>query len=90
MEKITETTETITKKIHEFYCDECGSLVGSSEEYPDGGYLCYGMYELKVFLPEGLFKYYDKCLCDTCKASFPAKIQEALEGLGFTLYEEVE
>lgn len=90
MEKITETTETITKKIHEFYCDECDCLVGSSEEYPDGGYLRYGMYSLNVLLPEGLFKYYDKCLCDACKESFPAKIQEALEELGFTYYEGTE
>ena len=82
MEKITTTTETITKNVHEFYCDECEVLIGTSEEYPNGGYERLGVYELNVLTPDGLFKYYDKCLCDTCKESFPTKVAEALESIG--------
>lgn len=82
MEKITTTTETITKNVHEFYCDECGVFIGTSEEYPNGGYERLGVYELNVLTPNGLFKYYDKCLCDTCKESFPIKVAEALEAIG--------
>lgn len=88
MEKIVTTTETITKNIHEFYCDECGSLVGTSEEYPDGGYARLGGYELNIVTPDGLFKYYNKCLCETCKDGFPAKVSAALEKLGFVYYVE--
>lgn len=82
MEKVVATTETITKNIHEFYCDECEVLVGTSEEYPDGGYERLGAYELNVLTPDGLFKYYDKCLCETCMESFPTKVAEALEAIG--------
>ncbi len=82
MEKIITTTETITKNVHEFYCDECEVLIGTSEEYPNGGYERLGVYELNVFTPDGVFKYYDKCLCDTCKEVFPAKVTEALEAIG--------
>jgi hypothetical protein len=83
MEKITTTTETITKNVHEFYCDECESLIGTSEEYPNGGYERLGVYELNVLTPNGLFKYYNKCLCDTCKENFPIKVFTSLEELGF-------
>ncbi len=89
MERITETTETITKKIHEFYCDECECLIGASEEYPNGGYARHGVYELNVVTPEGLYKYYDRCLCETCQTEFPIRVQEALESLGFTRNEEI-
>ncbi len=82
MEKITEATETITKKVHEFYCDECGALIGISEEYREGDYTRCGSFELNVLTPDGLYKYYDKLLCDTCKESFPEKVYEALESLG--------
>ena len=82
MEKITTTTETIIKNVYEFYCDECGVLIGTSEEYLNGGYERLGVYELNVLTPDGLFKYYDKCLCDTCKESFPTKVAEALEAIG--------
>ncbi|MEE1084302.1 MAG: hypothetical protein UH850_11315 [Paludibacteraceae bacterium] len=82
MEKITTTTETITKNVHEFYCDECEVLIGTSEEYLNGGYERLGVYELNVLTPDGLFKYYDKCLCDACKAGFPTKVAEALEAIG--------
>ena len=82
MEKITEITETITKNIHEFYCDECECFVGTSEEYPNGGYERLGTYELNVLTPDGLFKYYDKCLCATCMENFPAKVSQALEAIG--------
>ena len=82
MEKITTTTETITKNVHEFYCDECEVLIGTSEEYPNGGYERLGVYELNVLTPDGLFKYYDKCLCNACKESFPTKVADALEAIG--------
>ncbi len=89
MEKITTTTETITKNVHEFYCDECAVLIGTSEEYPNGGYERLGVYELNILTPDGLFKYYDKCLCDACKESFPAKVAEALEAIGFVCRSEI-
>ena len=89
MEKITTTTETITKNVHEFYCDECEVLVGTSEEYPNGGYERLGVYELNILTPDGLFKYYDKCLCDACKESFPTKVAEALEAIGCVCRSEI-
>lgn len=85
-EIITTTTETITKSIHEFYCDECECLVGTSEEYLEGVYDRYGIYPINVLTPDGTFQYYDKCLCDTCKVSFPTKVRQALEEIGFTYY----
>lgn len=83
MEKIIETTATITKKVHEFYCDECGALIGSSDEYREGDYERCEAFELNVLTPDGLFKYYDKLLCENCKVTFPTKVYEALETLGF-------
>lgn len=83
MENVVAITETITKNIHEFYCDECECLVGSSEEYPNGGYERIGIYELNVLTPDGLFKYYDRCLCEACMASFPEKVAQTLEKIGF-------
>ncbi len=88
MEKIIETTETVTKKVHEFYCDECECLVGTAEEYDNQGYERLGVYALNVVTPDGLFEYYDKCLCETCKESFPTKVIEALESIGFSRVEE--
>lgn len=89
MEKIIEVTETVTKKIHTFECDECGCIVGESEEYPGDPYFRYGMCELRVLTPNGTYDCYDKCLCENCKDAFFATVKQTLEGLGFVYHEEV-
>lgn len=88
MAESTRTEEvTTTVNYHDFYCDEedCGNcLIGTTTEYPDGGYEVLGAYEVTVLTPDGTFKYYRKYLCDSCRANFPAKVAEALEEIGFT------
>ena len=89
MERITETTETITKKIHEFYCDDCECLIGTSEEYPDNGYLQYGICEFNILTPQGTYECYNKCLCDNCKNTLFEGVTQALEELGFTYHAKI-
>jgi hypothetical protein len=84
------TEETVTTiKYHDFYCDDCQCLVGTSVEYPDGGYELIGAYELNVLTPDGIFKYYNKCMCDDCKAKFPSTVSSALEAIGFARTDEI-
>lgn len=83
-EQIRTEEITTTIEYHDFYCDECECLIGTTVEYPDGGYQFLGAYEVNILTPNGTFKYFNKCLCDTCKENFPVKVAEALEAIGFT------
>lgn len=83
MEKIVQTTETITKITHEFYCDKCDTYIDKYTEL-DGEYKCIGDFELNFLMPDGWYNYH-KCLCNTCKETVLSEISTALEALGFTL-----
>ena len=84
MEQLRTEEATIEVKYHDFYCDECNCLVGSSVEHTNGAYDILGAYEVNVITPDGTFKYYNQCLCDTCRMGFPTKVAEALKAIGFT------
>ena len=88
-EQIRTEETTVTIKYHDFHCDECNCIVGTSTEEIDGGYARYGMCELQVLTPFGTYECYDKCLCDGCKETFFANTKQALEDLGFVCREEV-
>jgi len=90
MEQLRTEEATIEVKYHDFYCDECNCLVGSSVEHTNGAYDLLGIYEANVLTPDGTFKYYNQCLCETCKEGFPSKVAEALKALGFTCPDEIE
>ena len=82
-EQIRTEEITTTVEYHDFYCDECECLIGTTTKDSYGGHQCLGAYELNILTPDGTFKYFNKCLCDTCKESFPARVAEALEAIGF-------
>lgn len=84
MEKSTIKTITTTKTIHHFYCDSCGTHIGSSEEYVDGWYRPHGEFELKMYTPRGWYKL-EKCFCNKCKEEFLDKLYSALEDAEFKL-----
>ena len=90
MEQLRTEETTIEVKYHDFYCDECNCLVGSSVEHTNGAYDLLGIYEANVLTPDGTFKYYNQCLCETCKEGFPFKVAEALKAIGFTCPDEIE
>ena len=53
MVRVEEQRIESAKKIHHFYCDDCGKYLGSSEEYPDGYYEEIGLLELGFYLSDG-------------------------------------
>ena len=84
MELLRTEHRTIEIKYHDFYCNECDGLVGTSIEHTNGAYDFLGAYEANVFTPDGTFKYYNQCLCEICREKFPTKVAEALKAIGFT------
>ena len=90
MEQLRTEETTIEVKYHDFYCNECNCLVGTSLEHTNGAYDLLGIYEVNVLTPDGIFKYYNQCLCETCREGFPSKVSEALKAIGFTCPEEIE
>ena len=83
METLRTESKTIEIKYHDFYCNECERLVGTSIEHTNGAYDLLGAYEANVVTPDGTFRYYNQCLCETCREKFPVKVAEALKGIGF-------
>ena len=85
MHKTTTVKREIEDTIHEFYCDECGELLGKSTEYDDGYYESFGEYEIKFFLDSTKSWYYlRKCLCKKCKKVVDLTLVNELKKLGFT------
>ncbi len=78
-------THSVQKDIneHQFYCDECNKLLGTSTEYDDGYYAEYGRFEQSVCIKSQQYTM-RKCLCDQCKAAQINKIVKTLEELGFS------
>jgi len=78
MEKINYVEKTEVVTMHEFYCDECGCLLGSSEEWDDGYYEEIGevSWSFGNFEKNGHY-------CDKCKEKVWNKLKKTLKGLGF-------
>ena len=84
MEKVEINTRQIEDSIHHFYCDDCGTHIGSSHEYDDGWYQELGKFELNWLTPNGWYKL-EKCLCNDCRDKFLDKVYAGLEAVGFKL-----
>jgi hypothetical protein len=84
MEKIIENKVKLikTKKIHDFYCDDCGTFIESCTEYDDGYVANDCDFVHKVFVDD---KWYilRKQLCYKCKEITFNKIKAALIDLGY-------
>ena len=84
MEKVEIKTRQIEDRTHHFYCDDCGTHIGSSCEYDDGWYQELGVFELHWLTPNGWYKL-EKCLCNDCHDKFLTKVCSGLEAAGFEL-----
>lgn len=90
--KLKEKKEII-KTTHEFYCDNCGKFLGSSEEWEDGYYEKFGSFENKLDIynsrvhnkkyKESGWYTYKKILCDKCQEEFVSKLAKTLLELGY-------
>lgn len=90
MDKLIITTETVEKKVHKFFCDECGTFLGESVEHDDGYFEKFGV------VPRGNMsqddhvlgihvKLMQDCLCDNCLEKKKNDVRDALVKLGFFL-----
>lgn len=70
-----------TKKMYEYYCDNCGKLIGTSLEYDDGWVEPLGEFVQKVYI--GSWYELKKCLCDACARKEKEKIITTIQSLGF-------
>lgn len=84
LDQVTERKIEINKKMHNFYCDGCGTFLGASEEYDDGYYHECGGFELKLHTDK--WYAFKKHYCDNCRREFLNKLNLGLKELGF--YEE--
>lgn len=82
MKKTRETTVEKIKVEHDFYCDECGELIGTEVERSDGWYKELGEYELKIYVDDGWY-YVNKHLCHECRKAFIENVKVGLKNLGF-------
>lgn len=82
MERVIHKTKTITTTSHIFHCDECGRLLGSSDEHEDGWYQSFGAFDIEWYTPKGWYQL-EKCLCKECRAALEDKLCATLEELGF-------
>ena len=78
VERIVERT----KIEHEFYCDECGKFIGTSEEYDDGYYAKIGEAKWHYNGDKGWLAKRGN-YCAECRAKIGASIDDALLKLGF-------
>lgn len=70
-----------TKNMYEYYCDNCGKLIGTSLEYDDGWVEPLGEFVQEVNI-DGWYKL-EKCLCDECARKETERIIKTLKCLGF-------
>lgn len=81
--KKTEIIErTVQEKIHNFYCDRCNKLLGSSNECEDGYYPEFGDFALRFYVFNQWYVS-ENHFCDKCKDKFINTVKETLEKLGF-------
>ena len=84
MREVKEVTQTIVQKVHEFHCDHCKKLVGTSVDSAEGNYEYKGEVEIEVF-----YNYKQEqtmaCLCPECYQ----KLLDAISTIApFTYHEE--
>lgn len=84
MEKIETKTKHVEGRTHHFYCYNCDTYIGSSEEYDDGWYEELGEFELQMYTPLGWWKMH-KCFCRKCREDFLEKFYVSLKNMGFEL-----
>ena len=72
MEKVTEKEVAKVERKYDFYCDKCGTHLGTSHEHEDGWYQEYGKVEFSDPGYSGTVYYGN--LCDGCKKSLEAEI----------------
>ena len=89
MDRVKDEQITVTHRVHEFYCDDCGKLLGSCVECDDGYYKQFGEYERSAFVSRNRMKL-KKHLCDKCALAMTQKIEAALRELGFRPEDEDE
>lgn len=77
-----EVKASIGDVIHEFYCDECNSPLGSSYECDDGYYEERGVTELKIRVNDSWYTMH-KNFCTRCKAKKLQEFTKDLEKYGF-------
>lgn len=82
MDKIEQISKTVVETTHHFYCDNCSTYLGVSQEYDDGYYEKFGEFELKIHLPDGWYES-QKCLCEVCKQEYLEDVRDSLRTLGF-------
>lgn len=90
MDKLITVTETVEKRTHRFFCDECGALLGESVEHDDGYYTKFGQVP-RSNMPQddqilGIHvELLKNCLCDKCLEKKQNEVRDALVKLGFFL-----
>ena len=84
MEKVETKIKKVKDRTHHFYCDNCDTYIGSSEEYDDGWYEELGEFELQMYTPLGWWKM-NKCFCRKCSEDFLEKFYISLKNMGFEL-----
>ena len=88
MEKVREENVTLTKIIHEFYCDRCNEYLGAYREYlTDDGVFQTGLpnyydFDVSVNLPGSSMGIY-KCLCHKCQDEEESELADKLKAIGF-------
>ena len=82
MDKIEIQTKTVEQRYHRFYCDHCGTHLGTSRECDDGYYKSFGDFALDIHTPAGRY-YIEKCLCNQCIEKYLSELYTALDQLGF-------
>lgn len=82
MEKLEIIERTVQDKIHNFYCDECNKLLGSSHECDDGYYKEFGEFKLRFFASDHWYVS-ENHFCDKCKNKFINTVIDTLKELGF-------
>ncbi len=82
MQVVKSNVVSQVRRIHEFYCDDCGCLVGTSHEYEDGYYEQPGRCVYKVYLG-GNWLIKEATFCDDCGNKFEHALKSTLINLGF-------
>lgn len=89
MEKIKEEQTIIIKRIHEIYCDKCGELIHTFNEYITSEGTLFGREHLEhydfqssVSLPN-CDLYICKTMCYKCKNKEESELISKLEELGY-------
>ena len=82
MEKVERVPKTTYRDVHYFYCDDCGTYLGATEEYDDGWYGEKGKFELSFCVSSRWYRM-NKQLCDECREKVLSKVADNLIQLGF-------